>query len=217
MFADVSLILCSQDFIISSPPLDQIKPLAQNHLFSDTHSAPNSYFLIGSPFSSRQVKDSLVGCPPPLPRDPSHPTLIFQTPHPFNLHHTAQPSAHRSHLGQFPQKPPPSCHYPPALNSRGMRLFRRRSRAPHNTHWPQHTVQHRHLHANGRHCGISTLVWAQLSLNRHDGLNWARSPPNSQLKPRGATHLQKTHLSLISYMAKGKCHVNIFRSYFIPK
>ncbi|XP_057212997.1 IQ motif and SEC7 domain-containing protein 1-like [Triplophysa rosa] len=145
-----------EDFIISSPPLDHREPLAEDHLFPDTPSTSNSSFLIGSPFSNRQVKDSLMGCTPMLPRDPSPPTLIFQTPHPFNLHHTAQPSAHRSHLGQIPQNHPPSCHYPPALNSRGLRLFR--SHTPHNPRWPQHTVQNRHLHATGRHCGITTLV-----------------------------------------------------------
>ncbi|XP_056588439.1 IQ motif and Sec7 domain ArfGEF 1a isoform X4 [Triplophysa dalaica] len=143
-----------EDFIISCPTLDQRQPLAKDHLFPDTHSASNSSFLIGSPFSNRQAKDSVVGCTPTIPREPSPPILIFQTPHPFNLHHTA----HHSHLGHFPKNPQPSCHYPPALNSRGLHLFRRRSHAPHNPHWPQHTVQNRHLHATSRHCGITMLV-----------------------------------------------------------
>lgn len=185
LFADISLTLCSQDFIISSPTLDQRQPLAKDHLFPDSHSASNSSFLIGLPFSNRQVKDSLVGCTPTIPQDPSPPTLILQTPHPFNLHHTA----HHSHLGQFPKNPQPSCHYPPALNSRGLHFFRRRSHAPHKPHWPQHTVQNRHLHATGRHCGITTLVWAHFSLHRHDWTEPEANPTPSQ-NPR-ELHIKK--------------------------
>lgn len=143
-----STSLSSQDSIFSGPPLSQREPSFREHLFPDRHGAPNSSSsLLGLLSGSTRVKRSVMGCPPPLP---PHPTLILHTPHPFNLHHTAQPHAHHSQQCRFPQKPPP-CH-PLARGQRGRYLFRQLSQALRSN------LQHTDQHMISKRCAVSTLV-----------------------------------------------------------
>ncbi|XP_031422776.1 IQ motif and SEC7 domain-containing protein 1-like isoform X3 [Clupea harengus] len=75
--------------------------------------APNSSSLLGSIFGSRRGKSSSSSSSQGHPGGPpsTHPTLISHTPHPVNLHHTAQAETHAAHqhhqhYGQGAQNPP---------------------------------------------------------------------------------------------------------------
>ncbi|KAL2103920.1 hypothetical protein ACEWY4_000788 [Coilia grayii] len=102
----------------------------------------SSSSILGSLFGGRRGKSSSSsssqGQPPPPPPPStlppsSHPTLISHTPHPANLHHTAQAEAHagsahphhHQHYGHAPQNPPPYHHHhhlhPPSSSSQHSR------------------------------------------------------------------------------------------------
>nr|XP_046221131.1 IQ motif and SEC7 domain-containing protein 1-like isoform X2 [Oncorhynchus gorbuscha] len=86
---------------------------------------PNSSSLLGSLFGSKRAKPSSQSHPPLPP--PGHPTLISHTPHPSNLHHTAQQVAQAQlHHSQYCQQNPPPYHH------------------HHHYHPPPHTQYHQH-------------------------------------------------------------------------
>ncbi|XP_013990603.2 IQ motif and SEC7 domain-containing protein 1 isoform X2 [Salmo salar] len=102
---------------------------------------PNSSSLLGSLFGSKRAKPSSQSHPPLPP--PGHPTLISHTPHPSNLHHTAQQVAQAQlHHSQYCQQNPPPYHH------------------HHHYHPPPHTQYHQHpaAYASSSHSHQHPLV-----------------------------------------------------------
>ncbi|CAB1329329.1 unnamed protein product, partial [Coregonus sp. 'balchen'] len=113
---------------------------------------PNSSSLLGSLFGSKRGKPSSQSHPPlPLP---GHPTLISHTPHPSNLHHTAQQVSqaqlHHSQYCHVQQNPPPYHHH-------------------HHYHPPPHTQYHQHpaAYASSSHTHQHTHPHAHVPQHSH--------------------------------------------------
>uniref|UniRef100_A0AAZ3S4G9 SEC7 domain-containing protein n=1 Tax=Oncorhynchus tshawytscha TaxID=74940 RepID=A0AAZ3S4G9_ONCTS len=116
---------------------------------------PNSSSLLGSLFGSKRAKPSSQSHPPLPP--PGHPTLISHTPHPSNLHHTAQQVAQAQlHHSQYCQQNPPPYHhhhhYHPPHSTHGHHA----SHSQHALH--HHSQQQSPAHSKTKHSGISTVV-----------------------------------------------------------
>ncbi|XP_030624782.1 IQ motif and Sec7 domain ArfGEF 1a [Chanos chanos] len=174
--------------IISSPHTRRRAPSTRENLhYRPRPPVSNSSSILGSLFGSKRGKPSSQSYPPPPPHShhhPDHPTLISHTPHPANLHHTAQVEAqahpHHSQYCHISQKPPPYHHHhhyrPPAHSQHGPPLFQQhpshsqhagytQHHTPHSQHAPHHHHHHHHREpavppggAKPKHSGISTVV-----------------------------------------------------------